>query len=69
MPAAWIGLCGVVFAAILGYVGARRMGRAQQQTADVNTLRLLMEELRAERDDARRLLAECQRRLLGGGPS
>jgi hypothetical protein len=60
---ALVGFAGVLFAALLGLLGVLRAGRPQQQQADMEGLRALLDEIRADRDDQRRIAAERRDRI------
>jgi len=62
MTAAILGFAAIVASALLALTGVLRTGQPPSHLADVEGLKTLADELRAERDDLRGQLTACQER-------
>ena len=63
--ATYLGFGGLVVAALLGLLGVLRTGQAPAHLADVEGIRTLADQLREDRDDLRRQVADARHRAEG----
>lgn len=70
MSAAVLGLAGVIAGGLLALLGVLRTTMPPAHLADIEGLHVLLDEIRAERDDLRRQLTDCLAENTGlrGGP-